>query len=360
MPFMITAFACPGRGPCPGSALHYEKMKKVSLIALSLLAAVALVAAGLAAYAWYWAQDSVAMDEEQIQYVVTPGSGVRAIAQEMNKAGIEVHPDAFVGLARFTGMDKQIKAGAYEARRGDSPRRLLERMARGEMVQARITLVEGWTYQRIRQVLRESPSVKQTLESLSDEELLQRLGSEHPSPEGLFMPDTYVFVPGTSDYEILKLAYGAMQAYLENAWEQRSPGLPLESPYEALILASIVEKETGQSAERARVAGVFTNRLQRGMLLQTDPTVIYGMGDLYQGRIRKRDLQTDTPWNTYTRGGLPPTPIASPGRAAIDAALHPESHSYYYFVARGDGTSAFSSNLREHNRAVSKYILGRN
>lgn len=335
-------------------------MKKISLIALSLLLAAALVVAGLAAYAWHWSQGPVAMDEDRIQYVVTPGSGVRAIAQTMNQAGIQVHTDAFVGLARYTGLDKQIKAGAYEARRGDSPRRLLERMARGEMVQARITLVEGWTYQRIRQALRESPAVKQTLQSVSDGELLERLGAEYPSPEGLFMPDTYIFVPGTSDFEVLQLAYRSMQAYLEAAWEQRNPDVPLKSPYEALILASIVEKETGQSAERAKVAGVFANRLQRGMLLQTDPTVIYGMGDQYQGRIRKRDLQTDTPWNTYTRGGLPPTPIASPGRAAIDAALHPESHSYYYFVARGDGTSAFSSNLREHNRAVSKYILGRN
>lgn len=300
------------------------------------------------------------MSGERIQYVVAPGSGVRAVAQAMNDAGIEVHPDGFVGLARYTGMDKQIKAGAYEAQRGDSPRRLLERMARGEMVQARLTLVEGWTYQRIRQALRDSPAIRQTLNGVSDAELLTRLGAAHSSPEGLFLPDTYVFVPGTTDFDVLQLAYRSMQEFLAQAWEQRSPGLPLSSPYEALILASIVEKETGQTDERARVAGVFANRLQRGMLLQTDPTVIYGMGENYQGRIRKRDLQTDTPWNTYTRGGLPPTPIASPGRAAIHATLHPEPHSYYYFVARGDGTSAFSSNLREHNRAVSKYILGRN
>ncbi len=335
-------------------------MKKFSLIALSLVIALALVVGGLTAYAWYWAQNAVAMDGERVQYVVAPGSGVRAIAKAMNEAGIEIHPDGFVGLARYTGMDKQIKAGAYEARRGDSPRRLLERMARGEMVQARLTLVEGWTYQRIRQALRESESIRQTLDGISDAELLERLGVDHSSPEGLFMPDTYVFVPGTTDFEVLQLAHRSMQEFLDKAWEARSPGLPLSSPYEALILASIVEKETGQTDERARVAGVFTNRLQRGMLLQTDPTVIYGMGENYQGRIRKRDLQTDTPWNTYTRGGLPPTPIASPGRAAIHAALHPESHSFYYFVARGDGTSAFSSNLREHNRAVSKYILGRN
>lgn len=335
-------------------------MKKFSLIALSVLLAVALLAGGLAGCAWHWSTKAVDMNAERIQYVVPPGSGVRTIAQVMNEAGIQVNADALVALARYTGMDRQIKAGAYEAQQGDSPRRLLERMAAGDMVQARLTLVEGWTYQRIRQALRESPHVRQTLGAVDDAELLKRLGSEHSSPEGLFMPDTYVFVPGTTDFEILQLAYRAQQAFLEKAWEQRSPGLPLANPYEALILASIVEKETGRTEERARVAGVFTNRLQRGMLLQTDPTVIYGMGDKYDGRIRKRDLQTDTPWNTYTRTGLPPTPIASPGRASILATLNPESHSYYYFVARGDGTSAFSANLRDHNRAVSKYILGRN
>lgn len=335
-------------------------MKKFSLIALSVLLAVALVAGGLAAYAWHWATRAVEMNAERIQYTVPAGSGVRTIAQVMKDAGIDVNADGLVALARYTGMDRQIKAGAYEARRGDSPRRLLERMAAGDMVQARLTLVEGWTYQRIRQALRESPAVRQTLDGVDDAELLERLGSQYPSPEGLFMPDTYVFVPGTTDFDILRQAYRAQQDFLQEQWEQRSAGLPLATPYEALILASIVEKETGRTEERARVAGVFTNRLQRGMLLQTDPTVIYGMGEKYDGRIRKRDLQTDTPWNTYTRAGLPPTPIASPGRASILAALHPESHAYYYFVARGDGSSAFSANLREHNRAVSKYILGRN
>ncbi len=335
-------------------------MKKFSLIALSVLLAVALVAGGLAAYAWHWASRAVEMNAERIQYTVPAGSGVRTIAQVMKDAGIDVNADGLVALARYTGMDRQIKAGAYEARRGDSPRRLLERMAAGDMVQARLTLVEGWTYQRIRQALRESPAVRQTLDGVDDAELLKRLGSQYPSPEGLFMPDTYVFVPGTTDFDILRQAYRAQQDFLQEQWEQRSAGLPLATPYEALILASIVEKETGRTEERARVAGVFTNRLQRGMLLQTDPTVIYGMGEKYDGRIRKRDLQTDTPWNTYTRAGLPPTPIASPGRASILAALHPESHAYFYFVARGDGSSAFSANLREHNRAVSKYILGRN
>lgn len=335
-------------------------MKRISLIALYVALAVAVAVAGLAAYAWHWTSRPVDMNAERIQYVVPAGSGMRNIARAMNDAGISLHVDAFVGLARYTGLAKSIKAGTYEARRGDSPRQLLERMARGDVVQVRLTFVEGWTYRRIREVLRESPDVRQTLGNVSDEELLNRLGAaELASPEGLFLPDTYVFAPGTSDFEILQQAYRAQQTFLQQEWDKRSPGLPLESPYEALILASIVEKETGLGEDRARVAGVFINRLRRGMLLQTDPTVIYGMGERYEGRIRKRDLQTDTPWNTYTRAGLPPTPIASPGRAALQAALHPESHKYFYFVARGDGTSQFSSTLSEHNRAVAKYILGR-
>jgi UPF0755 protein len=242
---------------------------------------------------------------------------------------------------------------------GDSPRVLLERMASGDMMQTRLTFVEGWTYQRIRQALRDAPEVKQTLDGVSDGELLSRLGAGETNPEGLFYPDTYVFVPGSSDFDILRRAYHAHQEVLKDLWAQRDADLPLETPYEALILASIVEKETGHGADRKRVAGVFVNRLRLGMPLQTDPTVIYGMGDAYDGRIRKKDLQADTPWNTYTRGGLPPTPIASPGRAALAAALHPEQHKYLYFVSRGDGTSQFSTNLADHNRAVAKYILGR-
>ncbi len=343
---------------CP-AALNYDVMRKFSILALTAVVVLILVGAGVVAFAWHWTTQPVNMESDRVQYVAPPGSGVRAIARNMNAAGIDVYPEALAGLARYSGLDKQIKAGTYEAQRGDSPRRLLERMARGEVMQSRLTLVEGWTYRRIRQALQESPDVRQTLQNVSDAEILERLGAAHRSPEGLFLPDTYVFAPGTTDFEILQLAYRAQQGVLEQAWESRSPDLPLASPYEALILASIVEKETGIAQDRGRVAGVFMNRLRRGMPLQTDPTVIYGMGDSYQGRIRKRDLQTDTPWNTYTRAGLPPTPIASPGRAALHAALHPESHRFYYFVSRGDGSSEFSENLRDHNRAVAKYILGR-
>ena len=334
-------------------------MTKFKSFVLYTLLLLALIATGLSGAAWYWVDRPVSMDAERIDFVIESGSRPRTIAQLMNKSGIKINEDAFVALARLTGRDTLIKAGAYEAVRGDTPRALLERMANGDMSQTQITLVEGWSYQRIRQALEQNPQVKQTLASVSDEEIAQKLAITESSLEGLFYPDTYVFVPGSSDFDILRRAYHAQQQLLASAWEERDPDLPLTKPYDALILASIVEKETGHSADRQRVAGVFINRLRLGMPLQTDPTVIYGMGDTYQGRIRKKDLTTDTPWNTYTRGGLPPTPIASAGKAALLSVLHPEAHKFLYFVSRGDGSSEFSQNLADHNRAVSKYILGR-
>src|SRR5690606_28467710 len=323
-----------------------------------LIVALGAVAAG--AGAWYWAmQRAVPMNADRVDYLVEPGSSLHSVARAMNEAGIQIDNRAFVALARFSKLDRQIKAGAYEAKKGDTAWQLLERMAQGDMTLTRLTLVEGWNYRQIRDALRASSDVRQTLDGVSDQALLQRLGAEQSHPEGLFYPDTYVFTPGTTDYDILRRAYHAQTQQLEKLWAEREADLPLSSPYEALILASIVEKETGHSADRGRVAGVFINRLRIGMPLQTDPTVIYGMGEAYQGRIRKRDLQADTPWNTYTRSGLPPTPIASPGRASILATLHPETHKFLYFVSRGDGTSEFSANLAAHNRAVAKYILKR-
>lgn len=319
-----------------------------------------LVLAGLVAgAAWYWATSPVTMQVDPADYRIESGTGVRGVARAMSDAGIQVNEDLFVMMSRLTGRDIMIKAGAYEATRGDSPWTLLERMANGDMTQTRITLLEGWTYQRIREALAAHPDVRQTLNGVDDAQLLERLGVEYSSPEGLFFPDTYVFTPGTTDYDILRRAHVAQKSLLDKLWPQRNADIPLKTPYEALIMASIIEKETGHAADRDRVSGVFANRLRLGMPLQTDPTVIYGMGDKYQGRIRKRDLTTDTPWNTYTRNGLPPTPIASSGRAALEAALNPEQHKFLYFVSRGDGTSEFSENLREHNRAVAKYILGR-
>ncbi|MCD8566284.1 MAG: endolytic transglycosylase MltG [Burkholderiaceae bacterium] len=245
---------------------------------------------------------------------------------------------------------------------GDSLADVVRRMAQGEVTQRQVAFIEGWTIAQIMQALAAHPDIEKTIEPhlLEDHRALaSRLGVEQERLEGLLFPDTYVFSVGTSDEEILRRALKTQEEIVQEAWQRRVPNLPLKNPYEALILASIVEKETGQADERRRVAGVFINRLRKGMLLQTDPTVIYGMGDLYQGRIRKADLQRDTPWNTYTRAGLPPTPIAAPSKASLEAVLNPEDHDYFYFVARGDGTSAFAKTLRDHNRNVAKYILGR-
>ncbi|AZY49136.1 endolytic transglycosylase MltG [Bordetella avium] len=332
--------------------------KRIAFYFLLLLLLAVLAAAGAAASAWYWAQQPIKLQADRVDFVVDPGATPRAIARTLNAAGVPVWEPGFVWMARLSDMDKLIKAGGYQAINGDSPWMLLQRMARGDMSQRQITFVEGWTYRQIRAALRENPDVKQTLGETSDEALMDRLGSAIKQPEGLFFPDTYVFTPGSSDYDILRRAYEEGQRVLAATWERRDPDLPMATPYEALIMASIIEKETGHGPERARISGVFANRLRLGMLLQTDPTVIYGMGDAYQGRIRRRDLQTDTPWNTYTRAGLPPTPIASAGRAALLAAVQPEKHKFLYFVSRGNGTSEFAANLSEHNRNVSRFILG--
>lgn len=326
---------------------------------LYLFGILLLLVAGAAAGVWYWVTSPVAMTHERVDYLVAPGSSPRQIARSMKQAGINVHEDAWVLLARLSGQDRDLKAGAYEAVEGDSPRALLTRMTAGDMRQARVALIEGWNYQRIREALRNTSELEQTLDAFTESELLEKLGVDASALEGWLYPDTYVFVPGSSDFDILRRAYLAQSEILSQAWDGRQEGLPLKTPYDALILASIVEKETGHAEDRGRVAGVFINRLKIGMALQTDPTVIYGMGSQYQGRIRKKDLQTDTPWNTYTRPGLPPTPIASAGRAALHAVLHPDSHDFLYFVSRGDGTSEFSKTLTAHNRAVSKYILGK-
>ncbi|MFT0531799.1 endolytic transglycosylase MltG [Castellaniella hirudinis] len=336
-------------------------MKKILRLFLWLLiVGLALAGTGVGVAAWWGWQRPVPMRADVVDYLIEQGSTPRQIAQTMQTAGIDIDPLAFVWLARLSGRDKLLKAGAYEARASDTPWLLIERMANGDMTQVRLTFPEGWTFAQIRAALDADDQVRHDTRGLADAEILRRLGLDQDYPEGLFYPDTYVFAPGSSDLDILRRAAQAGDQVLQAAWQARDRNLPLDTPYQALILASIVEKETGHSADRARVAGVFINRLRAGMPLQTDPTVIYGMGNQYQGRLRKKDLERDTPWNTYTRPGLPPTPIASPGKAALTATLHPEQHDYLYFVSRGDGTSEFSKNLAAHNRAVGKYILKRN
>jgi UPF0755 protein len=329
---------------------------------LWLIVLAVMTAAAVAGFAYYWVNKPLELAQSTIDVRVPPGTGPAKVGQLLVNSGVVMPPQAFGWLARLTGQDRTIKAGGYQITQGDSLSDVLRRMAQGEVTQRQVAFIEGWTIAQIMGALAAHPDVDQTLDPnllLDQKALASHLGSAQPWLEGLVFPDTYVFSVGTSDYEILQQALQSQENVTQAAWQRRVENLPLKSPYEALILASIVEKETGQADERRRIAGVFINRLRKGMPLQTDPTVIYGMGDRYQGRIRKADLQRDTPWNTYTRPGLPPTPIAAASRASLEAALNPEEHDFYYFVAKGDGTSVFAKNLRDHNRNVAKYILGR-
>ncbi|WP_409267413.1 endolytic transglycosylase MltG [Massilia sp. BHUDP2] len=303
----------------------------------------------------YWAKSPLDTGGKAVEFSIAPGSGVGAAAQQMAKAGVPVNPQLFNILARVTGEAGRIKAGSYELKPDTSPRRLLTQLVRGEFAQEAITIVEGWTFRQMRAAIAAHGRLRHDTVKLSDEELMQKVSSEYKTPEGLFFPDTYLFAKGSSELEIYKKAHQAMMKHLQAAWEGRDPSLPYKTPYEALTMASIIEKETGQKSERNMIAGVFVNRLRTGMMLQTDPTVIYGMGERYVGDIRKKDLQTDTPYNTYMRAGLPPTPIALPGIQSLHAALAPAKTEALYFVARGDGTSQFSDNLNDHNRAVNQY-----
>jgi UPF0755 protein len=276
----------------------------------------------------------------------------------LRAAGIVPLDWPLVWLARATGRDKAIQAGNYEFSSGLTTAELLAKLTQGDVAQDSMTIVEGWNVAQLRAALQQNPKITQTLADVPDAELLKRIGAGEAHSEGLFFPDTYYFAVGSSDSALLKRAYRTMQDRLAAAWAQRATDLPYASPYEALIMASIVEKETGRAGDRPLVASVFVNRLKQGMRLQTDPTVIYGVGDKFEGDLRRRDLAADTSYNTYTRDGLPPTPIALPGQASLLAALHPAQSNYLYFVARGDGASVFSTNLADHNRAVAKYQRG--
>ncbi len=318
---------------------------------------VTLVVASVAAvggFAW-WARTPITTAEPVIEFAVAPGSSGAGAAQQIAKAGVPVNPFLFATLARISGKSARIKAGSYELKPNTTPRGLLTQLVRGEFAQEAVTIIEGWTFRQMRQAIAAAPNLKHETAQMTDKEIVAAVAPEYKAPEGLFFPDTYLFAKNSSDMAIFKRAHEAMMERLKAAWEKRDPNLPYANPYEALIMASIVEKETGQRAERSMIAGVFVNRLRTGMLLQTDPTVIYGMGDKYDGKIHKKDLETDTPYNTYMRAGLPPTPIALPGVQSLQAALAPARTEALYFVSRGDGTSKFSENLTDHNKAVNKF-----
>jgi UPF0755 protein len=289
---------------------------------------------------------------------IEPGTSPKAIAQAVVEAGTDTSPDLLFAWFRLSGQSRQMRAGSYEITPGTTPKSLLSMMVRGEESLRSVTLVEGWNWRQVRQALAKAENLKPDSRPWDDETLMQQLGRAGLSPEGRFYPDTYSYAKGASDVTVLQRAMKAMDKHLKLAWDARQAGVPLKSPEDVLILASIIEKETGKGSDRPLISGVFHNRLRIGMRLQTDPTVIYGLGEAFDGNLRRVHLTTDTPWNTYTRGGLPPTPIAMPGKAALMAAVQPASTPALYFVAKGDGSSHFSATLDEHNRAVNRYQRG--
>ncbi|PXW27451.1 endolytic transglycosylase MltG [Paraburkholderia caballeronis] len=335
----------------------------MSLLKKCLVAGTALVVAAAAAIGgvWYWASTPIDLASDQLDVTIKPHSSVRSVTIQLRRGGVPVETRLFVAMTRVLGLQSQLKSGNYEFKRGVTPYQVLQKMARGDVNEYVATVIEGWTFRRMRAELDTNPALRHDAAGLTDAQLLTAIGAPpapHDSGEGLFFPDTYLFDKGTSDLDVYRRAYRLMQVRLAEAWAARAPGLPLKTPYDALKLASLVEKETGRASDRALVAAVFANRLRAGMPLQTDPSVIYGLGDNYDGRLHKRDLQTDTLYNTYLRMGLPPTPIALPGVAALEAALNPAATTALYFVARGDGSSVFSNTLGDHNKAVDKYIRG--
>ncbi len=325
------------------------------LRSIAAVFALLLALGALAVLGWHFYDRPLTMASERIEVRVAAGASARSIAHELRAAGVDVDELQFVAAARATGATKALRAGRYAIERGASIRAVVEQLRRGDVLRERLTIVEGWTFGELREALAQYPELKHDTAAWSDAQVLRAIGAAETDPEGLFAPDTYVFDTGSSDLEVYRQAYRMQAERLEQAWQSRASSLPYKTPYEALIMASIVEKETGSPDERRRVAAVFVNRQRLGMPLQTDPTVIYGLGERYDGRLHKRDLQRDTPYNTYTRAGLPPTPISLPGRAAIEAALNPDSTRALYFVARGDGSSEFSETLAAHNRAVDRF-----
>lgn len=322
---------------------------------------LALLLAALAVAAYVWVQQPMGSrtgENTTLDLSIEPGTSPKAIAQAVADAGADVSPTGLYFWFRVSGQSRLMRAGSYEITPGTSPARLLSMLVRGEESLRTVTIVEGWNWRQVRQALLKAERLQADSQGLQDDAVMTQLGRPGVVPEGRFYPDTYSYAKGSSDLAVLKRAAKAMDKHLQQAWAMRQPGVSLKTPEDALILASIVEKETGKGSDRAMISGVFNNRLRMGMLLQTDPTVIYGLGEAFDGNLRRIHLRTDTPWNTYTRAGLPPTPIAMPGKAALLAAVQPAQTQALYFVAKGDGSSHFSASLDEHNRAVNRYQRG--
>jgi len=323
-------------------------IKRLTLLALFI---ALLAAAGIGWIAFV----PVSLRSDPADFSIKPGSSLKSATRQIVESGVELNAWQFNLLGRLLGRASTIKAGSYEVDRGVTPLALLNMLSAGEFAQEEVVFIEGWTFHQMRAALNAHIGVKHDSVAMSDPQIMDQLGAAGRSPEGMFFPDTYLFAKGESDLDLLRRAYKSMDRQLVALWQQRAPDLPYRSPYDALIMASVIEKETGQSSERALIGGVFVNRLRLGMMLQTDPSVIYGLGEKFDGNLRKKDLRRDTPHNTYTRAGLPPTPISMPGLASLQAALNPANTTALYFVARGDGTSEFSHTLAEHERAVTRY-----
>ena len=317
--------------------------------------ALVLFAATSVALTAYWVWRPMPMASQTLDLSIEPQTPVRGIAQAVVDAGVDVHPLVLYAFFRASGQSRKLRAGSYELTQGSSALDLLRKLSRGEESLKAISLIDGWTFRQFRSALAKADGLKHDAKDLSDDELMAKLGMPGIAPEGRFFPDTYTYGKGTSELHLMERAAKAMTKQLAAAWGQRQPDIQVKTIDEALILASIVEKETGRESDRTTISRVFHNRLGLGMPLQTDPTVIYGMFDSFDGNLRRADLRTDHPWNTYTRKGLPPTPIAMPGRNALKAAVQPAPSNALYFVARGDGTSQFSATLDEHNAAVNRY-----
>lgn len=318
---------------------------------------VLLLIAGAAGAGYlFWAWNHPLKTGTEI-YLVKPGMSLRAFARELSARGVLPESHSLVWLARLTGRDRDLKLGEYRFRDGLSARELLDQIVAGRVIEYPLVLLEGWTFAQFMDAINAAPKLTRALAGLSPAAIMQRLGRPGEHPEGRFFPDTYYYSAGQTDIMILANAYDKMQKLLQQEWEARENNLPFKNAYEALILASIVEKETGRTDERRLIAGVFINRLRHGMRLQTDPTVIYGMGKSFDGNLRLKDLLRDTPYNTYTRKGLPPTPVAMPGRQSLQAVMHPMVTGALFFVSRGDGSHVFSATLEEHNKAVRQYQM---
>jgi UPF0755 protein len=335
--------------------VSFVEGNRVVRVIIQFLLVLALALGGVA---FWWLNHDLPLTAATLDLSVEPGTTPRGVAQATVDSGVQTSPALLYWWFRLSGQARQIKAGSYALETGLTPYRLLAKLTRGDEALRSVTLVEGWTFKQVRAALLKAEHLKPDSKGLNDALIMEQLGLPGRHPEGRFYPDTYTYAKGSSDLKVLLRALHAMDKQLMQAWQARAVDTPLKTPEELLILASIIEKETGQPSDRPMVASVFSNRLRLGMMLQTDPAVIYGLGEGFDGNLRRRDLLADTPWNTYTRNGLPPTPIAMPGKASLLAAAKPANSRALYFVARGDGSSQFSDSLDAHNRAVNKFQRG--